>query len=147
MGAKIVSWTFSHVFTTIVLTDFSLNKDCKHLLYSWSSHAIIKSSHFIFCCYCNLFMSSAILPQILLLVSSKICKGSGWYIRELKKLQQLLNRKHHFKIELCTRLSVLWLFHVGHVQNMQSVLSLSWHKWFSCKGRGWKIYCCWLMLS
>ena len=54
MAPKILSWTSSHVVTTlgihvfkmIVLTDFSLNKDSiKHLLYSWSSHKIITSSH------------------------------------------------------------------------------------------------------
>ena len=33
--------------------------------------------------------------------------------RELKKLRQLLQRKCHFKIELCGRLIVLRLFHVG----------------------------------
>ena len=27
------------------------------------------------------------------------------------------------------------------------LLSLAWHEWFSCKGKGWKIYCCELALS
>ena len=54
MPPKILSWASSHiatklaihVFKMIVLTDFSLNKDSiKHLLYSWSSHKIIRSSH------------------------------------------------------------------------------------------------------
>ena len=35
----------------------------------------------------------------------------------------------------------VWLFHVGHVAwNGQSVLSLDWNEWLSCKGREWKIY-------
>ena len=39
-------------------------------------------------------------------------------------------------------------FHVDHVvQNRRSALSLSWHEWFSCKGKEWKIYCCELALS
>jgi len=45
-------------------------------------------------------------------------------------------------MKLCCRLSVLRQFHVGHVLgSWQSVLSLSWHEWFSCKGGEWKIYC------
>ena len=45
-------------------------------------------------------------------------------------------------MELCVRLNVQRLFHVGHVvQNRWSVLSLAWHEWFSWKGREWKIYC------
>ena len=41
--------------------------------------------------------------------------------REFKKLRRLLHGKRHFKIKLCVRLSVLRLFHVGHlVQNMRS---------------------------
>ena len=40
------------------------------------------------------------------------------------------------KIELCGRLNVLWLFHVGHVVRYgQSFLSLDWYYWLSCKGR------------
>ena len=35
--------------------------------------------------------------------------------REFKKLRRLLQRKHHIKIELCVRLSILQLFHVDHV--------------------------------
>ena len=47
--------------------------------------------------------------------------------------------KRHIKIELCFKLSLLWLFHVGHVvQNRRSALSLSWHEWFSCKGN-WRM--------
>ena len=39
-----------------------------------------------------------------------------------------LRRKHHFRIELCLRLSILRLFHVGYVvQSWRSVLSLDWH--------------------
>ena len=37
------------------------------------------------------------------------------YIREFKKLGRQLQRKRHIKIELCAKLSVLRLFHVGHV--------------------------------
>ena len=45
-----------------------------------------------------------------------------------KKLRQQLRRKSHIKIELCVKLSVLRLFHVGHVvQIKRSSLSLSWH--------------------
>ena len=49
----------------------------------------------------------------------------------------------------CVKLSVLRLFHVGHVeQNRRSALSaLAWHEWFSCKGKERKIYCCELALS
>ena len=45
--------------------------------------------------------------------------------REFKKLQRLLQRKRHIKIELCVGLSGLRLFHNGHVlQNKRSVLSI-----------------------
>ena len=44
--------------------------------------------------------------------------------REFKKLRLLSQEKCHFKIELSARLSVLRLFHVGHVVH-----------WFSCKVR------------
>ena len=67
--------------------------------------------------------------------------------REFKKLQRLLQRKRHIKIELCVRLSILRLFHVDQViQNRRSALSLAWYEWFSCKGKEWKIYCCELAL-
>ena len=67
----------------------------------------------------------------------------------VKKLRRLPQRKRHItKIELCVSLSVLRLFRVGHVaQNRRSALSLAWHKWFSCKGKERKIYCCGLALS
>ena len=40
------------------------------------------------------------------------------------------------------------LFQVGHVvQSRRSALSLAWHRWFSCKDKEWKIYCCGLALS
>ena len=67
---------------------------------------------------------------------------------EFIKLRRLLQRKRHIKIKLYVRLSVLRLFHVGHVvQSRRSALSNAWHEWFSCKGREWKIYCCQLALS
>ena len=47
------------------------------------------------------------------------------YIREFKKLRQQLQRKRHIKIELCAKLSVLRLFHVGHV--VRDALLLAWH--------------------
>ena len=51
-------------------------------------------------------------------------------------------------MEFCVRLNVLRLFHVGHVvQNRRSAILLAWHKWFSCKGKEWKIYRCGLTLS
>ena len=68
--------------------------------------------------------------------------------REFKKLRRQLQQKRHIKFELCLRLSLLRLFHVGRVvQNRRSALSLAWHKWFSGKGKDWKIYCCELALS
>ena len=68
--------------------------------------------------------------------------------REFKTLQRQLQRKRHIKIELCVKLSLLQLFHVGSlVQKRRSALSLAWHEWFSCKGKELKIYCCELALS
>ena len=65
-----------------------------------------------------------------------------------KKLRRQLQRKRHINIEFCVKLSLLRLFHVDHVaQNTRIALSLAWHKWFSCKGKEWKIYCCELALS
>ena len=62
--------------------------------------------------------------------------------RECKKLRR------HIKIELSVKLSLLGLFHVDHVvQNRRTALSLAWYEWFSCKGKGWKIYYCELALS
>ena len=50
-------------------------------------------------------------------------------MREFKKLQWLLQRKHPIKVELCIRLSVLrWLQVCHNVQNRCSALSLAWHK-------------------
>ena len=70
------------------------------------------------------------------------------FSREVNKLRRLLQRKRHIKIELRVRLSVLRLFHVGHVvRNGRSELSLSWHERLSCKAREWKIYSCGLALS
>ena len=47
-------------------------------------------------------------------------------IREFKNLQLLLQRKRHFKIELCIRLTVSRLFHVDHVvQNKRGALSFA----------------------
>ena len=81
-----------------------------------------------------------------LLDESSNCFCSMW-IREFKKLQRQLQRKRQLKIELCVKLSLLWLFHIGHiVQNRPSALSLAWHHWFSCKGKEEKIYCCELAL-
>ena len=37
-------------------------------------------------------------------------------ISEFKKVRRLLQRKFHFQIELCDRLGVLRLFHIGHVE-------------------------------
>ena len=56
--------------------------------------------------------------------------------------------KNVAKIELCIRLNVLRLLHVGRVaRNSRGVLLLAWQKWFSCKGREWNIHCCGLALS
>ena len=74
----------------------------------------------------------------------RVMAGNG----EFKKLRRLLQRKRHIKIEFCVRLSVLRLLQVDHVaRNRRSVISLSWHEWFSCEGKEWKIYCCSLALS
>ena len=51
------------------------------------------------------------------------------YIKEFKILRRLLQRKRHFKIKLCGRLSV------GHVRNKRRVLSLAWHERFLYKER------------
>ena len=68
--------------------------------------------------------------------------------REFKKLRRQLQRKRLIKIELCVQLSLLGLFYVDHVvQNRRTALSLAWYEWFSCKGKGWKIYYCELALS
>ena len=62
--------------------------------------------------------------------------------REFKKLRRQLKRKRDLKIELCVKLSLLRLFHVGQlVQNRPSALLLAWQEWFSCKGKERKIYC------
>ena len=71
-----------------------------------------------------------------------------WYNREFRKLRRQLQGKRHIKIELCVKLSLLRLFHVDHVvQNRRSALSLAGHRWFSSKGKEWKIYSCELALS
>ena len=54
--------------------------------------------------------------------------------RELKKLR--LQRERRIETELCVKLRLLPLFHVGHVvQNRRSALSLALHEWFSCQGK------------
>ena len=56
--------------------------------------------------------------------------------REFKKLRRQLQRKHHIKIELCFKLSVLRLFIVGHVvQTRRSAFSFAWHEWFHVKAK------------
>ena len=75
-----------------------------------------------------------------------------WKITKKEGIVQLLGsfRRHdsccHQNVTLkynCVRISDLLLFHVGHVvRNWRNVLTLAWHEWFSCKGRGWKICCC-----
>ena len=80
-----------------------------------------------------------------LLPSSSSCYSSSIPgSRELKKLRRQLQGKRLIKIELCVELSLLRLFHVDHVQNRRSAVSLAW---FSCKGKEEKIYCCELPLS
>ena len=70
-------------------------------------------------------------------------------IRDLYKLQRLLRRKCHLKIDHCDQIvRFLRVFHVGHiVPNGRSVLLFAWQEWFSCNGRESKIYCCELALS
>ena len=61
----------------------------------------------------------------------------------LRSYDSNCNEKSPFKIELCVKLSLLRLFHVGHVlQNRRSALSHALHELFSCKGKDWKIYRC-----
>ena len=86
-------------------------------------------------------LKARVVPELAFLLSSRD-------IREFKKLRGQLRGKRHIKIELCVKLSLLWLFHVDHVaQNRRSALPLAWHEWFSCKGKEWKIYCCEVPLS
>ena len=56
--------------------------------------------------------------------------------REFQKLRRQLQRKRHIKIELYVKLSLLRLFHVGHVvQNRRSALSLAWPSGFHVKAK------------
>ena len=68
---------------------------------------------------------------------SRVVLFGSLIIREFKKLQRQVQRKRLIKIELCVKLSLLRLFYVGRVvkKNRRSALSLTWHEWFSCKGR------------
>ena len=71
--------------------------------------------------------------------SPRCCRRRNYANREFKKLRRQLQRKHHTKIELCVKFSVVRLFHVGHVvQNRPRVLWLAWHESFSCKGH-WRM--------
>lgn len=68
-----------------------------------------------------------------------MCCFVPFWINIWEKLRRLLPPKRQNRT-----LQQQWLFHVGHVdQNRRSAISLAWQKWFSCKGREWKIYCCW----
>ena len=68
--------------------------------------------------------------------------------KEFKKVRRQLQGKRYIKIELFVKLSLLRLFHVNHVvQNRRSAVSLARQRWFSCKGKEWKIYSCGLALS
>ena len=112
MTPKIHSRTLSHLatklaiyfFKMIVLTDFSLNKDSiKHPLYSWSSHKIIRSSHFLLVAIIIVifFMSSTIWLQILFLVSSKkYCKCCGWYVIKadgtINEFELNIDKRQHY---------------------------------------------------
>ena len=60
----------------------------------------------------------------------------NYVTRDFKKLRRQLQRKHHIKIELCVKLSLLRLFHVDRVVlNMRIALLLAWYERFSCKGK------------
>ena len=63
---------------------------------------------------------------------------------EFKKLRRIRQRKPHIKKILCVRFIVLLCWSRC---TKQWILSLSWHEWFSCEGKEWKIYCCVLALS
>ena len=76
---------------------------------------------------------AAVLFEVLTTTRARRSKS---FIREFKKLRRQLQRKRDIKIELCIKLSLLRLLHVGHVvQNRRTALSLAWHEWFSCKGK------------
>lgn len=71
--------------------------------------------------------------------------ASRCVVMEFKKLQRLLERKRHFKIELYD-----YSMHVGHLErNEWGGLSLNWHERFSdvTKGRALKIFYFGLALS
>lgn len=52
-------------------------------------------------------------------------------------LYELARIPDHFKVELCGRLSALRQSHVDHiVRSWRRVLSLDWHEWISCNGKG-----------
>ena len=54
--------------------------------------------------------------------------------REFKKLRRQLQRNLHNKVDLCVKLGLLQIFHVGRiVKNRRSVISLAWHNGFHVK--------------
>ena len=60
------------------------------------------------------------------------------YNRKFKKLRRLPRQNRRNQIQLCVKISVLRLFHVGYVvQNRWSALSLARHEWFSCREQEW----------
>ena len=62
---------------------------------------------------------------------SQVLYAPRFVNREFKTLPRLLQRRRHFKIELCGRSSALRPFHVGHVvRNKRIVLSFAWHQYF-----------------
>ena len=88
----------------------------------------------------------SLLPGVFLFCCRRLC-----LIREFKEPRRQLQLKRRIKIELCIKLS-LWrlgsmLITLQLVQNRRTALSLTWHEWFSCKGKEWKIYSCELVLS
>ena len=69
-------------------------------------------------------------------------------IRVFKKLRSLLHRKRRIQLELCVRLSVLRLFHVGDKIDDVHSRFLDTNGFHGANwGREWKIYCCGLVLS
>ena len=84
-----------------------------------------------------------IRPQRVWLISCQDVVRWPSVSSDFKKLRRQLQRKRHIKIELCVKLIVLRLFHVGRVvQNRRGALSLAWHEWFSSKGREWFTVAC-----
>ena len=62
----------------------------------------------------------------MVLICDVVVAVAHGFLRELKKIRRLLQRKRHIKTELCVSLSVSRLFRGGHVvQSRRSALLLA----------------------